>query len=124
MIKSPKSKFELLAPAGSFPSLVAAINAGTDEVYFGLQEVMNMRAIAKNFSIKDLPKMKGICGKKVKMYLTLNTIIYDNEISKVEKIIKESKKYIDAVICWDLSVIELCKKYLSNFVILPGLLFL
>lgn len=109
-------KYELLAPAGSFPSLVAAVNARADSVYFGLKEGMNMRTSAKNFTISDLPKMKEICkSKKVKMYLTLNTIVYDNEISKVEKIIKEAKKYIDAVICWDLSIIELCKKYKVPF---------
>lgn len=103
------SKFELLAPAGSFPSLNAAVNAGADAIYFGLNE-FSMRANAKNFSISDLPEMRKISGK-VKMYLTLNTIIYDNELSKIESIIKEAKKYVDAIICWDLGVIELCKKH-------------
>jgi len=113
-ITKSKSKFELLAPAGSFPSLNAAVNAGTDAIYFGLNEGMNMRAGAKNFSLNDLPEIRKICGK-VKMYLTLNTIIYDNELEKVETIIKEAKKYVDAVICWDLSVIELCKKHRVPF---------
>jgi putative protease len=125
-MKRPKSpiivniKPELLSPAGSFPSLIAAVEAGADAVYFGIDEPgMNMRAKAKNFSIKDLPRIKEICEKdknhKVKRYLTLNTIIYDEEFKKVEKIIKEAKKYIDAVICWDPSVIELCKKYKIPF---------
>ncbi|MDP1728861.1 MAG: U32 family peptidase, partial [archaeon] len=109
-----KNKIELLAPAGSFPSLIAAVNAGADAIYFGLKEGMNMRASAKNFSINDLKEMRRICGK-VKMYLTLNTIIYDVEIKKIDKILKSSKKYIDAVICWDLSVIQLCKKYKIPF---------
>ena len=109
------TKPELLSPAGSFPSLIAAVDAGADAVYFGIDEPgMNMRAKAKNFSIKDLPKIKEICEKnkkhKVKRYLTLNTIIYDPELGRVETILKNSKKYIDAVICWDLSVISLCKK--------------
>lgn len=112
-----KSSYELLAPAGSFPSLIAAVTAGADAVYFGLDTPgMNMRASAKNFSISDLPKIAAICKtRKVKKYLTLNTIIYNKEIPKVEKIIKESKKYIDAVICWDLAVINLCKKHKVPF---------
>ncbi|GBE20263.1 putative protease YhbU precursor [archaeon BMS3Abin17] len=107
-------KYELLAPVGDFPMLTAAVNAGADAVYFGLQE-FTMRKGSKNFRITDLPKMRKICGKRIKMYLTLNTIIYDNELKKLEEIIKESKKYIDAVICWDLSVINLCKKHKISF---------
>jgi len=114
MKKSPKnkSKFELLAPAGSFPSLSAALNAGADAVYFGIKEEgMNMRANAKNFSISDLPKISEICLPfGAKKYLALNTIIYDNEIKKAEKILDSAKKYIDAVICWDFAIIQLCRK--------------
>ena len=114
--KAKGQKMELLAPAGSFPSLIAAVNAGADAVYFGLQEGMNMRANAKNFSIKDLPKVVEICKpRNVKKYLTLNTIVYDNELGKVEKLIKNAKKYVDAIICWDLSVIQLCKKHKIPF---------
>jgi len=116
MKKSPQKHLELLAPAGSFPSLIAAVNAGADAVYFGLQEGMNMRANAKNFSIKDLKEVKKICdAKKVKRYLTLNTIVYDNELAKIEKLIKLAKPFIDAIICWDLSVIQLCKKHKIPF---------
>jgi putative protease len=111
-----KHHYELLAPSGGFASLIAAVTAGADAVYFGLNEKgTNMRVAAKNFSLNDLPKMKKICGKKVKMYLTLNTIVYNNELGKIEEIIKKSKKYIDAVICWDLAVISLCKKYKIPF---------
>jgi putative protease len=109
-------KYELLAPAGNFPMLVAAINAGADAVYFGLQEY-SMRATAKNFKIDDLPKIRKICGKKVKAYLTLNTIIYDNEIEKIEEVIKKVKGKVDAIICWDLAVIQLCRKYKIPFFI-------
>jgi len=102
----------LLAPCGSFASLIAAVTAGADAVYFGLNEKgTNMRASAKNFSLNDLPKMKKICGKNVKMYLTLNTIVYDTEINRLEKIIKNAKKYVDAIICWDFAIVNLCKKY-------------
>jgi U32 family peptidase len=109
-----KSKIELLAPAGDFESLASAINAEANAVYFGLTE-FSMRARAKNFKISDLSKISKICGKKVKKYLTINTIIYDNELAKVEETIKKSKKYIDAVICSDISVMQLCKKYKVPF---------
>jgi len=104
------AKYELLAPAGDFPMLISAINAGADAVYFGLKE-FNMRASAKNFALRDLDKISKICkSKNIKRYLTLNTIIYDGELRKLERIIKNIKGKIDAVICWDLSVIQLCKK--------------
>jgi len=110
-----KRKIELLAPAGDFEGLVTAINAGCDAVYFGIQE-FNMRARGKNFKISDLPKIARICTqKKVKRYLTLNTIIYDSELKRVEKIIKKVKPYINAIICSDLSVVMLCRKYQVPF---------
>jgi len=109
-----KNKTELLAPAGDFPSLQAAIQAGADAIYFGLKE-FNMRDSARNFTIKDLDKINKICGKKIKKYLTLNTIMYDSETPKLENIIKKVKNKVDAVICWDLSVIQLCKKYKIPF---------
>jgi putative protease len=114
--KKKDTQVELLAPAGSFPSLIAAVNSGADAVYFGLKEGMNMRANAKNFSISDLKEVADICKpKKVKKYLTLNTIVYDQEIEKIEEIIKKAKPFIDAVICWDLGVIGLCKKHKIPF---------
>lgn len=112
-----KFKFELLAPAGNFKSLAAAIKAGADAVYFGLQD-FNMRDSAQNFSIKDLDEIGKMCkSKKIKKYLTLNTIIYDNELLQIEKIIKQVKGKVDAIICWDLSIINLCKKYKIQFFI-------
>lgn len=110
-----KNKFELLAPAGDFSSLIAAISAGADAVYFGLKD-FNMRSSAKNFSIADLKKVGEICKEKnIKKYLTLNTIIYDQELKKIEEIIKKVKKYVDAIICWDLAIITLCNKYKIPF---------
>jgi putative protease len=115
-----ENTYELLAPAGDFASLVAAVTAGADSVYFGLKD-FNMRDAAKNFNISDLKKIREICnsqglnGRKVKMYLTLNTIIYDGEVKKLENTIKKIKGKVDAVICWDLSIINLCKKYKIPF---------
>jgi putative protease len=107
------NKIELLAPVGSFPMLRAAIDAGADAVYLGIKN-FNMRDSAKNFSIQELKKIKKIAEKNnIKIYLTLNTIIYDKEIPRIEKILQKIKKQnlVDAVICWDFSVINLCKKY-------------
>jgi U32 family peptidase len=113
--KNSRSQFELLAPAGDFPMLIVAINAGANAVYFGLQE-FNMRAYAKNFTIKDLDKISKVCrAKNIKRYLTLNTIIYDNEFKKIEKLISKIKGKVDAVICWDLAIIQLCRKYKIPF---------
>ncbi|MBL7206684.1 MAG: U32 family peptidase [Candidatus Aenigmarchaeota archaeon] len=106
-------KPELLAPAGNFRCLTAAVNAGADAVYFGLED-FNMRQSAENFSIKDLEKINKICGK-VKKYLTLNTIVFDSELEKIEETIRKLKGRVDAIICWDMSVIQLCKKYKIPF---------
>ncbi len=106
-------KYELLSPAGNFPMLYSAIKAGCDAIYFGISG-FNMREGAKNFTISDLPKIKKICSsqnKKIKMYLTLNTIVYDSELNKIENIIKKAKPFVDAIICWDLSIIQLCNQY-------------
>jgi U32 family peptidase len=106
-------KYELLAPVGNFAMLHAAIDAGADAVYLGLKE-FSMRANARNFTIKDLPKIRKVCDnstKRVSVYLTINTIIYDNELRKIESTIRKVKDNVDAIICWDLSVIKLCKKY-------------
>lgn len=110
-----KKKYELLAPAGYFPQLVAAIENGADAVYFGLKE-FSMRATAKNFEVRDLKEISSLCApKKVKKYLTLNTILFDSELTKMESLIKKVKPFIDAIICWDLSVVQLCKKYRIPF---------
>ncbi len=110
-------KYELLAPAGNFPMLVAAINAGANAVYFGLKE-FSMRATAKNFTIKDLDKIEKICKpKNIQRYLTINTIIYNEEIKQLEKVIKKVKGKVDAIICWDMAVINLCNEYKIPFFI-------
>ena len=84
------TKYELLAPVGNFINLRAAINSGCDAIYFGI-EGFNMRALAKNFKISDLNQIKKICDsesplkKRIKMYLTLNIIIYDKELKKLKQ---------------------------------------
>lgn len=108
-----KPKYELMAPAGDFPMLVAALKAGADAVYFGI-DCFSMRATTKKFTIADLDEIRKLCDsspRKAKMYLTLNTIIYDEEIDQLEKIIKQVKGKVDAVICWDHAVMLQCQKH-------------
>jgi len=87
------NKVNILAPAGSWESLMAAINAGADEVYFGIGE-LNMRAAgANNFGITDLKKIVGLCKEKnIKTWVTLNTVVYDEEIEISRKLWKKLKK--------------------------------
>ena len=83
-------KPKLLSPAGDWVSLRAAISSGADAVYFGVKS-LNMRAGAKNFELGELGKVVSLCHKKkVKAYLCINTIVYENEISKLVKLLKEA----------------------------------
>jgi putative protease len=102
-----QAKPELLAPAGSMTMLAAAIDSGADSVYFGIKQ-LNMRATAKNFELSNMRKAVDRCHKNgVKAYLTLNTIVYSDEIPKVRKIIAQAKKdNVDAVIAWDMAVVN------------------
>ncbi len=105
------TKPELMAPAGDWTMLRTAVKAGADAVYFGVDK-LNMRAKAKNFSVDELPEISKFCkSKKVKTYLTLNTIVFEDELAEAEQIIKAAKKAkIDRIICSDLAVAELCNK--------------
>ena len=103
---------ELLAPAGSFESLMAAIQAGADAVYFGIEQ-LNMRARSSaNFTIDDLRQITETChAHQVKSYLTLNTIVYDHDINLMKSIIDAAAESgIDAVIASDHAVFNYAKK--------------
>jgi len=104
-------KPEIMSPAGDQISLQSAINAGCDAVYFGV-EGLNMRAAAKNFTIKDLPEISALCHENnVKAYLTLNVIVYESELETADQILKAAKTAkIDAVICWDFAVVQMAEK--------------
>lgn len=102
---------EILAPAGDFIALQAAIDAGADAVYFGLG-TLNMRARSTvNFKEEDLPEIAERCRGKVKAYLTLNAIIFESELEEVERLILYAKPYVDAFIVSDWGVISLCRKH-------------
>ena len=109
---------ELMAPAGDWTMLRTAVKSGADAVYFGADK-LNMRANAKNFSVDELPEISKFChSKKVKTYLTLNTIVFEEELAEAEQIIKEAKKAkINRIICSDLAVAELCNKNKMPFCI-------
>ncbi len=100
-------KIELMAPAGSYEALMAAIHAKCDSVYFGVEQ-FNMRARATmNFTLEDLPKIAQICSEnKVRSYLTLNTIVYDHDLSAIRTVLDAAKNAgITAVIAADQAVI-------------------
>lgn len=100
-------KIELMAPAGNFESLQAALDNGCDSVYFGVEQ-LNMRARASiNFVLDDLPEIARRCQEKnVRTYLTLNTIVYDHDLSIVKTLLNKAKEAnITAVIASDQAVI-------------------
>lgn len=102
-----REDIEIMAPAGSYESLMAAINAGANSVYFGASN-LNMRArSSNNFGLDDIQKIAEICAKNnVKSYLTVNTILYDNDINKIHQIIDVAKEAgVSAIIGADISPI-------------------
>jgi len=105
-------KPELLAPAGDWSMLNVAIKSGANAVYFGIQK-LNMRAMANNFKIDELSKIVDYCGSfKVKTHLTLNTIVFEEELQELDSIISSAKSAgIEMIICWDMSVIKKCIEY-------------
>lgn len=104
-------KIELMAPAGNFESLQAALDNGCDSVYFGVEQ-LNMRARASiNFEMNDLPEISRRCKEKgVRTYLTLNTIIYDHDLTIIKTLLQKAKEAgITAVIAMDQAVIMVAR---------------
>ena len=102
-----------MAPVGSRESLSAAINAGADAVYFGV-EGLNMRSKSSaNFTLDDLRDIAATCtGHGVKTYLTVNTIVYDEDLEKVDAIVSAAAEAgISAVIASDLAVFAACRRH-------------
>ncbi len=108
MVRLTRKEIEIMAPAGSFESLTAAVQGGADSVYFGVEK-LNMRAkSSRNFSLRDLSRIASICRKNnLKSYLTLNTIMYDEDLSMVREIIHAVKDAgINAVVASDQAVMN------------------
>ncbi len=103
-----RNDIEIMAPAGSFESLMAAIQGGADSVYFGTGD-LNMRAASSvNFTLDDLRKIAVICKENgIKSYLTVNVVVFDGEIDQMHRIIDAAiESGISAIIASDLSVIN------------------
>jgi putative protease len=103
-----RKDIEIMAPAGSYESLAAAIQGGADSVYFGAEQ-LNMRAgSANNFTLTDLRNIAEICMTNgLKSYLTVNVVVYDSEIELMQKIIDTAvSSGISAIIASDISVIN------------------
>lgn len=110
---SQRSAYEVMAPVGSLESLAAALRAGADSIYFGIEQ-LNMRAhSASTFTIDDLRHIARECKTfGVKSYLTVNTIIYDNDIPLMHRIIDAAcEAGIDAVIASDVAVMTYCRQH-------------
>lgn len=102
---------EILAPAGSFDSVVAAVRCGANAVYLGAKQ-FSARASAQNFDDSELENTVKYCHERgVKVYLAVNTAVYDHELNEVAQLIKSAAEFsVDALIVSDLGVISLAKK--------------
>lgn len=106
------NNIEILAPVGSFESLQAAINAGADAIYFGVEQ-LNMRTRSSApIVISDIEKVSKTCHDAgIKAYITLNTVMYEHDMNLLQSILAEVKKHnIDAVIASDFAVMQLCQQ--------------
>jgi len=107
-----REKIEIMAPVGSYESLRAAIQAGAGSVYFGVGD-LNMRARSShNFTLSDLHTITSIASEdNVKSYLTVNTVVFDNELNKLEDLITTAKEAgVTAIIASDIAAILFARK--------------
>ena len=112
MTQQKISDFEIMAPVGSRDSLAAAIKAGAGSVYFGIEK-LNMRAhSASTFTISDLREIAATCAEHgIKTYLTVNTIIYGEDLAQMREIIDAAHEAgISAVIASDVAVMMYCRE--------------
>ncbi len=102
-----RSDIEIMAPVGSYESLQAAISAGADAVYFGVGKLNMRSASAANFTLDDLAKIVTIAhAAGIKTYLTVNTIVYEDELVTVHEVIDRAKaEGVDAIIASDMAAI-------------------
>ena len=106
------AKIELLSPAGSYEALIAAIQAGCNSVYFGVEQ-LNMRSrSSNNFTLEDLEKIAEIAKENnIKTYITINTVLYDHDITLMKRIVQSAKDNdINAIIAADHAVINFAHK--------------
>lgn len=106
------TSIEIMAPAGNFECLMAAIQGGANSVYFGVGN-LNMRShSANNFAPEDLSRITEICREhNVKTYMTLNIVVYQADLENVRKALEEAKKaQVSAIIASDMAVIQMCRE--------------
>lgn len=110
------AKPELISPAGDWTSMRVALQAGADAIYFGA-EGFNMRAASKSFTPSEFGGIARLCRSHgAKAYLALNSVIYDAELAEIDRTVAAAKAAgLDAVICWDLAVIEACRRHQMPF---------
>ena len=111
-MSSTINDFEIMAPVGSRESLAAAIQAGADSIYFGIEN-LNMRARSANtFTVDDLHEIARTCEEHgMKSYLTVNTIIYDNDLPLMYTIVDAAKEAgISAIIAADVAVMNYARR--------------
>lgn len=102
-----RKDFEIMAPVGSWESLVAAVQGGADAIYFGI-EGLNMRAkSANNFTIDDMRRIARYCHENgLKSYLTVNTVVFDNDLTLMRSIVDAAKEaQVSAIIAADMATI-------------------
>ena len=107
-----RKDLEIMAPAGNFECLHAAIEGGADSIYFGVGN-LNMRShSANNFSPEDLPEIVKVCRNNgVKTYMTLNIVLYDGDLKATEEALDAAKEAgVDAIIASDMAAILYCQK--------------
>jgi putative protease len=116
-MKKRYKKPELMSPIQNWASLEACKDY-SDAVYFGIAD-LSLRARANSLTIKDIKPFVQKCHSyNIKAYMTVNSVIYDDDIKTAEKVIKKAKEGgVDAVIVWDLAVIEIAKKEKIPFII-------
>ncbi len=102
-----RSDIEIMAPVGSYEALAAAIQAGADSVYFGIGQLNMRSASAANFTPDDLARIVAIAHEAgLKAYLTVNTVVYEEEIATVHEVIDRAKaEGVDAIIATDMAAI-------------------
>ncbi len=107
-----RNNIEIMSPVGSYESLMAAIQAGANSVYFGI-EMLNMRArSSNNFTTHDLAEIVSICNSHgVKTYLTVNTVLYDSDMDTLHKVVDAAKHYgVTAIIASDIAAIQYARQ--------------
>src|SRR5438445_8684687 len=105
------SRPELLAPAGDWDCVRAAIENGADAVYFGLDMGFNARARAKNFDVGELPRLMAEMHRRgLRGYVTLNTLVFTSELPEVENLVRQiAAAGVDAVLVQDLGLVRLIR---------------